>query len=181
MITPKEQKKTHLLLTNQFNDAYHDYARGLNTRAQYKLRNTATSEDLVQATFMKTWLYLVRGGKVDVMRAFLYHILNGLIVDEYRKRKLLSLDTLMEKGFDIGTTEFEQYLDIDDGKNAIRLIALLPIKYQHIMRMRYLEDLSLSEMSVITGKTKNTMAVQAHRGLEKLKSIYSAQISNFHV
>jgi len=32
------------------------------------------------------------------MRAFLYHILNDLIVDEYRKHKASSLTLLMEKG-----------------------------------------------------------------------------------
>ncbi len=43
------------------------------------------------------------------------------------------------------------------------------------MYVRYVQDLSLSEMSFLTGKTKNVMAVQVHRGLEKLKVIYMAQ------
>lgn len=32
------------------------------------------------------------------MKAFPYHVLNNLIVDEYRKRKTASLDDLLEKG-----------------------------------------------------------------------------------
>jgi len=40
------------------------------------------------------------------------------------------------------------------------------------MRMRYMEILSLKEMSVITGQTTNAMAVQVHRGLERLKLLY---------
>ena len=32
---------------------------------------------------------------------------------------------------------------------------------------------NIKEISLITRKTKNTIAVQAHRGLEKLKLLYS--------
>jgi hypothetical protein len=38
-----------------------------------------------------------------------------------------------------------------------------------------MQDLSLDEMSALTGKTKNVMAVQVHRGLERLKAIYMNQ------
>ncbi len=38
--------------------------------------------------------------------------------------------------------------------------------------MRFVQDLSLKEMSLITGKTKNSIAVQVHRGLEKIKVLY---------
>ena len=40
------------------------------------------------------------------------------------------------------------------------------------MRMRYVQDLTLKEMSLITGQSKNTISVQAHRGLEIIKSLY---------
>ena len=66
----------------------------------------------------------------------------------------------------------EHLLNILDGKAALLLIARLPISYQKVMRMKYVQDLSLKEMSLITGQTKNALAVQLHRGLEKLKIIY---------
>jgi DNA-directed RNA polymerase specialized sigma24 family protein len=40
------------------------------------------------------------------------------------------------------------------------------------MRMKYVQDLSLEEMSASTGLSKNTIAVQLHRGLEKMKLLY---------
>ncbi len=68
--------------------AHRDFAKGLNGRAFFKVQDKAIGEDLVQDTFLKTWSYLVKGGKIDVMKAFLYHILNNLIVDQYRKQVL---------------------------------------------------------------------------------------------
>lgn len=117
----------------------------------------------------------MRGGKIDVMRAFLYHVLNDLIVDEYRKHKTLSLDQLIESGFEPSDEDTGKLLNYLDGKVAINLIGSLPEKYQHIMQMRYIQGLSLTEIAHITGQSKNTVTVQAHRGLMKLKELYGTQ------
>ncbi len=152
--------------------AHRDFEHGLNLFAFFKVRDRATSEDLVQDTFTKTWRYLLKGGKIDIMKAFLYHILNNLIVDEYRKRKTVSLDDLIEKGFEPSAGYSWRLINFLDGKSALLMITRLPEKYRKVMRMRYVQDLSLKEMSLITGQTKNAIAVQVHRGLEKLKLLY---------
>ncbi len=128
---------------------------------------------MVQDAFMKTWSYLIKGGKIDTMKAFLYHILNDLIVDEYRKHKTISFDVLLEKGFEPKNDHSKRLFNLLDGKAAILLIQRLPEKYQKVMRMKYVQELSLKEMSLITGQTKNALAVQLHRGLEKLKMLYN--------
>lgn len=168
-MNPEEEIKIH----TELNDAHRDYNKGLNLHAFYKISNRAIGEDLVQDTFIKTWRYLVRGGKIDVMKAFLYHILNNLIIDEYRKRKTTSLDVLLGKGFEPNTGDSKRIFDVLDGKAIILLIEQLPKTYQKVMRMKYVQDLSLKEMSLLTGQSKNTIAVQVHRGLEKLKLLHS--------
>ena len=168
-MTPKQRIQQQAVLTL----AHHNHGSGLASYAFFKMHNRATSEDLVQDTFMKTWRYLVRGGKIDVMKAFLYHILNDLIVDEYRKHKATSLDVLIEKGFEPSGGDHTRLFDVLDGKGALLLIQRLPVIYQKVMRMRYIQNLSLKEMSLVTGQSKNTIAVQAHRGLEKLKLLYN--------
>ena len=153
-------------------EAHHDYAKGLSSYAFSKFRNREVCQDIVQDTFMKTWVYLVKKGKIDLMKAFLYRILNNLIVDQYRKNKPVSLDVLLEKGYEPSTNPWEHLMNALDGKKALLLIQRLPQKYQKVMRMRYVQGLSLKEMSLITGETKNTLAVQLHRGLTKLKLLY---------
>jgi len=155
--------------------AHHSYAKGLNLHAFFKLSDKMQSEDLVQDTFVKTWKYLVRGGKIDIMKAFLYHVLNQLIIDHYRKHATESLDHLQESGFDPGTDPREKLFNLLDGKKALFLISRLPEKYRGVMRMRFVENLSFKEMALITGDTKNAMAVQVHRGLEKLKNIFNVR------
>jgi len=167
-MTPKQRKERQSVLTI----AHHDYEKGLNLYAFFKVRDRAISEDLVQDTFIKTWVYLLKGGQIDLMKAFLYHILNHLIVDEYRKHRPISLQILFEKGSEPSTGRSSRLFDILDGKAALLLIGKLPEKYQKVVRMRYIQDLSLTEISLITGHSKNTIAVQVHRALEKLKLLY---------
>ncbi len=169
-MTPKQKIKRQALLTM----AHHDYERRLHLHAFSKVRDHATGEDLVQETFLKTWYYLVKGGKIDVMKAFLYHVLNNLIIDEYRKHKTVSLDVLIEKGLEPNVGHSEKFFDILDGKATLSLIQRLPQKYQKVVYMRYMQDLSLKEISLITGQSKNAIAVQIHRGLEKLRLLYNA-------
>jgi RNA polymerase sigma-70 factor (ECF subfamily) len=151
--------------------AHNNFSRGLSRYANLKVNNAALSEDLVQATFMKTWLYLQKTGKIDLMRAFLYHVLNRLIIDEYRKKKLVSLDLLTENGLELKSIEDENILNLIDGKTLMKLIERLPKKYGDVITMRYIEDLSLKEMSSKTNQTQNAMSVQVHRGLLKLRAL----------
>jgi RNA polymerase sigma-70 factor (ECF subfamily) len=168
-MTPHEQTEREAILST----AHSDYAKGLRSHAFFKLNSRSMSDDLVQDTFAKTWRYLARDGKIDIMKAFLYHILNNLIVDEYRKRKLLSLDVLLTKGYEPSADYSERLIDALDGKAALFLIQRLPVMYQKVMRMRYVQDLTLAEMSLATGQSRNTIAVQLHRGLAKLRLLYN--------
>lgn len=173
MMASRQKTERQAILTV----AHKDYEKGLNLYAFFKTRDHAAGEDLVQDTFMKTWKYLVRGGEIHLMKAFLYHILNNLIVDTYRRRKTSSLDTLVEKGFEPPTENHANFLDVLDGKALVALLIRLPEKYRKVMHMRYMQGLSLKEMSLITGQSKNAMAVQVHRGLEKLKLLYKPIIT----
>lgn len=153
--------------------AHRDHSNVLNAHAFFKIQNHSTGEDLVQDTFIKTWIYLAKGGQIDKMKSFLFHVLNNLIIDEYRKHKTTSLDILLEKGFEPSIDNSGRLFDELDGKAALLLIQNLPEKYHKMMNMRYVQDLSIKEIPMITKQSKNTIAVQLHRGLGKLKLLYN--------
>lgn len=155
--------------------AHGDYKSALLKRALYKTNDSEVSQDLVQTTFLKTMVYLRRGGEIEIMRGFLNHVLNGLIVDGYRKNdkiKMISLDVLLERGFDPASNDYQRVTDIIDGKELASLIPQLTKKYGVVLEMRYLKGLSLKEIALLTGQSENTVAVQIHRGLAKLKKLY---------
>jgi len=169
----KREEKIKAILTL----AHQNHEKGLKLYSLLKMGDRALSEDLVQETFLKTWKYLIKGGKIDLMKAFLHHVLNDLIIDEYRKHKTTSLDVLLAKGQEPLVGQQEHHFNVIDGKSAILLIQKLPEKYQKIMHMRYVRDLSLKEISLITEQSTNATAVQLHRGLEKLKLLYNPPLA----
>lgn len=159
-----------------FTGAHQDFKDILSSHAFFKVSDKSTSEDLVQDTFMKAWAYMLKGTRIDVMKAFLYHILNNLIVDEYRKRKTTSLDNLMEKGFEPSSDPSDRLFSALDGKAVLHLVENLPPLYKKVIHLRYVQDLSLKEISEITGETKNTIAVRIHRGLQRLRELHDSKI-----
>lgn len=163
---------THLSLESLFTAAHHEYEKRLRLHALYKVHDPAACDDLVQDTFLKMWAYIARGGKIEGMKAFLYHVLNNLIVDEYRKHKTLSLESVIQKGYEPRSDLTNRLIDILDGSVALTYIDKLPTLYQGVMRMRYSEGLTLKEMASRTHQSRNTVAVQLHRGLSKLRRLY---------
>jgi DNA-directed RNA polymerase specialized sigma24 family protein len=69
----------------------------------------------------------------------------------------------------VGVDDVPKLIDKLDGKRALLLIKKIPLKYRKIMLMRYAEDLTLKEISEINGQSKNTNAVQLHRGKEMIR------------
>lgn len=157
-----------------FTAMYREHVQELIRHARSMVNNRELSEDLVQDVFVKMWMYLVRGGKIEKARAFLHHVLKNAVVDMYRKHKTVSLDALVDQGHEPSTDDSERMFDLLDGRNAFALIARLPRKYQKVLRMKYARDLSYEEISHCTGQSRNTTAVQVHRGLEKLKLLHNS-------
>lgn len=42
-----------------------------------------------------------------------------------------------------------------------------------MVNLRYVKELTIEEIAKITGQSKNTVAVQSHRGLAKLRQLYN--------
>jgi RNA polymerase sigma-70 factor (ECF subfamily) len=158
--------------TLEFIKAYEEYKIPLLERSLYKINDRLLADDLVQNTFLKTWEYIRKSKKIISMRAFLFHVLNDLIIDEYRKKKPIPLEPLTEKGFQIAIDDRERLIDTIDGKKAAMLISRLKGKYKEVLYMKYEKEMTLEEIANATGQSKNTVAVQIHRGTHKLSILF---------
>lgn len=152
--------------------AYKDHEKSLLKRSFFKLSDQELSDDLVQTTFLKTWEYLLKYEEIAHIRGFLFHILNNLIIDEYRKKKPVSLDALKEAGFEIAFDESDHLIDVADGKTALLLIPLLKKKYQKVVTMRFEEEKTIKEIAEATQQVPNTVVVQIRRGINELAVLF---------
>jgi RNA polymerase sigma-70 factor (ECF subfamily) len=161
-------------------EAWRAYGKDLCRYSFQKVGDAKQSEDIVQDTFMRTWAYMQKNGKIDCMKSFLYRTLRNRIVDEYRKRKSISLDRMLEAGFEPSGEDWrERHFDAMDGKAIFLLTERLPEKYRKVLLLKYREDMSLEEISRITGNTKNSVSVHLSRGMRRLR-ILATNSDIFH-
>lgn len=165
-------------LQKTFLEAFNTYSDALFRFCFFKLNDRELAVDLMQETFTKTWMLASKDNfQIHNMKAVLYKIAGNLIIDEYRRRGrrgiTASLDVLHEEGFDPFFDDTESLHNILDGKEAILLIAKIREPYGEAVFMRYVQDLTLAEISEITGESENTISVRVHRGISILKKLYN--------
>ncbi len=159
----------------QFLDIYKQNADAIFRYCLMRVSDRELAKDIAQETFLKVWQYASKGEKIANLRAFLFTTAKNLIIDQYRKKKLTSLDNMMEQGFDVGVEIDQSLFDKIDGQRALAFIGSIPEKYRDAIYMQYVEGLSVKEIAEVTGETENNISVRIHRGLQKLRSILREQ------
>ncbi len=154
-------------------EAFDKYADALYRHCYFRVSDSEKAKDIVSDAFTKTWDYLVKGNEVKNFKPFLYKTLNRLIIDEYRKKKSESLDTILEDknvpdgAFDElvygGRDEVE--FEIDSKYSIPHIIKQMPNKHREVVVMRYIDGLMPAEISEILGESVNTVSVRIHRGM----------------
>ncbi len=158
-------------IMEQFMKAYDEMSDAIFRHCWFKIGDKEKAKDIMQDTFTKTWQYINQGSQVSNLKPFLYKVANNLIIDEYRKKKELSLDGLMAEGFEPGFDEIENTETAIDAKLVISTINQLDEKYREAVLMRYIDELSPKEIAEITGDSENNISVRIHRGLKQLQEI----------
>ncbi|MDD5318504.1 MAG: RNA polymerase sigma factor [Candidatus Pacebacteria bacterium] len=167
-------KKRHLKPSHsQFLVYYEQYADPLFRFCYHKTSDREVAKDITQDAFVRTWEYLIRGGEIDNMRAFLYRTANNMIVDHYRRHTMSSLNDLTEQGFDPVFENESDPTDRLDGAIAIKILDTMDPRHKEVILLRYVEELSIKEIAKIIEEKENTVSVRLHRALKELKDIYS--------
>ncbi|HXK39952.1 MAG TPA: RNA polymerase sigma factor [Candidatus Paceibacterota bacterium] len=154
----------------EFLKAYDDYADDLFRHAFFRVRDRERAKDLVQETFTRTWTALSGGATIDNLRAFFYRVLTNAIIDESRKKKAASLDTMLEEGFAPRDEEAtEAVLEVTIIRETHELLSTLPDEYRLPLIMRHLDGLSPREIAEVLGLTENLVSVRINRAINKLR------------
>jgi RNA polymerase sigma-70 factor (ECF subfamily) len=162
----------------RFLKSFDEYADALFRHAVYRLSDRERAIEIVHDTFTKVWGYIRGGHEIDSYKPFLYKVMNNLIIDEYRRRKELSLDAILsEEGVDEGSFpelyggSIEEITFAMDAQKASLLLSELPIVYREVLTMRFVDGLGPKEISELIEESENVVSVRIHRGLKTLKDM----------
>ena len=141
----------------------------------YLLGRREDVEDLVQETWLRV---LERGASFDGRSRFepwLFAIARHLAIDMMRRRRMVSLDQHDDEDWapaEVVSKADSPFLLAARSQDAERLagsIATLGAIYREALLLRFQEDLSLQEISDLTGAPVSTVASRVQRGLAALR------------
>ena len=156
---------------DEFIWSYEKYSEAIFRHCYYRVFDREKAKDFSQEAFFRTWKYISEGKQVDNIRAFVYRTANNIIIDESRKNKPVSLDSIMEKGFSPKVEDFKFIENKFASQKLIKIINSLDEKYRDVVIMKYIDGLSSKEIAKVIGEKENNVYVRIHRALEKIKEI----------
>lgn len=158
--------------TEEFIKVYDETADQLFRHCFFKVSNRELALDIVQETFTRTWEYISSGKEVTNIKGFLFKVANNLIIDEYRKKKVISLEALQEQsGFDAPTQDHKKTIFNAEVDTVLAQIHKLDDKYKEVILMRYVNDFSPKEIASILGQSENAVSVRINRGIKKVQEM----------
>lgn len=152
----KESRYAHLV--NAYSPWLYRYAYWLSGEK-------ATSEDLVQETFLRAWRFLDSLKDEKSAKSWLTTILRRENARRFERKRLEYSDVDLET-LPSDKEDFDTRPEILALRNALKL---LPVKYREPLVLQVLEGYNLQEIAEIFDLPRNTVATRLHRARQKLR------------
>ncbi|MDN4076084.1 RNA polymerase sigma factor SigW [Fictibacillus terranigra] len=140
------------------------------------------AEDLAQEAFVRAYINIDKYSGSYKFSTWLYRIATNLCIDKLRKKKPdYSMDaeipgtegaTLYNQVAGADPLPEEEVEEKEKRDHLQQEIMKLPEKYRTAILLKYVEDLSLEEISSVMDLPVPTVKTRIHRGREALKKVY---------
>lgn len=143
----------------------------------FKVGNREEAEDLTSQAFLKTWDYIQNNSIKDykTLKSLLYKVARNLVIDQYRKKgqQALSYDndpSLARIADERQDVRRSVEASIDCGLLREKIFELKD-EYREIITLRFLNELSVTEIAQALDKSKGNVRVLIFRALKALKDL----------
>ncbi len=164
---------------NAYSDIVNLYQHKLYQICYRMLGNKQEAEDIAQEAFVRAYINLHSYDQKRKFSTWLYRIATNLCIDRIRKKKpdyYLDAEVAGTDGLDMYSQIAADEQLPEDVVEQMELqeriqyeISRLPDKYRSVIVLKYIEELSLQEISEILGMPLGTVKTRIHRGREALR------------
>jgi len=150
-----------------------EISRRYQQQIYYHCRNLLLShddaDDAAQNTFIKVWQNANQFKGESRLRTWVYRIATNESINLIRKRKpTIDFDEAQPEMADMITEDL--YLSGDDiALKLQKALCNLPFKQKLVFTLRYFEDLSYSEIAVLTSTSEGALKASYHHAVKKLE------------
>ncbi len=160
-----EQAKT------KFGQIYDNHVNSIYRFVFLKVSSKEIAEDLTAETFTRVWRTFKKNKPPKDVKSFCYKTARNLVIDHYRKKGLRQFVSIDSMELPSNENLHEQVTINSDMEMVMKAIKKINNDYQDIIIWRYLDELSISEISKLLNKSQGTTRVKMHRALESLKNV----------
>ena len=148
----------------------------------YRTRSRMDAEDLTQDVFLRAYKHIGRLEAPGLFRSWLYRIAVNRVRDHYRRQKIKSLvgwvsvdeETFQESEEMAVAPEATERLDRKDFWMRVeKMMDCLSVKEREAFMLRFLDQLSIKEMTTAMKKSESTVKTHLYRALNKIKAAVS--------
>ncbi|HCR81451.1 MAG: ECF subfamily RNA polymerase sigma-70 factor [Candidatus Pacebacteria bacterium GW2011_GWB1_47_8] len=154
-----------------FGASYLKYSDAIFRHCYFRVYDRELARDLTQQTFTRAWEYLSKGKIIKNMRAFLYQTARNLVVDYFRSKRSISLDTLLEKGFEPSGNAGRDPEKQLESREVQFLLLKLRAADREVIVMRYIDGLKPREIASITKENTNVVSVRLYRASRAFRKV----------
>ncbi len=150
------------------------YKKRVFSFAYYHVRNKADAEDISQEVFWRLFNYIK---KYDVKRKFfswIYAIEMNVIKSFFQKNKNRTVE-LTENFINSIIFNDNSLLSVDDKLFLFKAMEEISEDEKNILFLKYMDDLSIKEISETLEITEENVKVRIYRAKEKLQKIIGGQ------
>lgn len=134
-------------------------------------KNPHDAQDLLQEAFIKVYQQLEKYDKKGSFSSWLYRVAINHCMDTFRKKhvKTSHIELNEEQVADPNHPEVV-FLKKEESRQVERLIGTLPEDERLIILLRYVNEMSYDEISVLTEVPLSTVRNKIHRAKQKMRS-----------
>ncbi len=146
----------------------------------YRTRSQMDAEDLTQDVMLKAYRHIGRLQSPEVFRSWLYRIGVNRVKDYYRKKQFKSLFgfvSMDEEAFH-ETAEMAEDPEVEGGiskkdfwRQIGEMLTHLSAMEKEVFILRFLDQLTIKEMSEALDKNESTIKTHLYRALAKVKAM----------
>ena len=159
-----------------FSQVYDLYVTPIYRFIYFKVATRQDAEDLTSEAFLRVWQYITETEeRIENLRALLYKIARNLVIDSYRQKAKKGLtqysevlDNIEDKRQQSLLNQIETEFEM---KNIELVLRKMKDEYREVIILRFIEELSISEIAKILDKSKGSVRVLLHRALKVTREL----------
>ncbi len=160
-----------------FGLVYDEHVKAIYAYCYARLGNRPDAEDATEQTFFQAWNAFARYREQGApVKAWLFRIASNVVIDTYRRRSF-RLEGRLGAPLEAAETLADpspQPPEVAEARELYgdlqRAIQTLPVDYQQVLALRFSQDLKVTEIAEVMGRSEGSVKMLLHRAVGALRT-----------